>query len=665
MKISFRNILRHILAGLCAVVFVVAAYVGGYFITFGDSSAFLAVFIACAAALAVWLIANIAVAAGQNKKYGGMNARQVYDYSVKVQRETEEDYSRAERGVLYSLLAVRLSAAGLLALLLIACLAAGAGAAYDYLNTVPGIVAALISYGVFAALFAPLAASGSDRASLGAKDYPLIFQTVERAAQKTGCKRPYTVCLGMGPTGISEGNGRIYLELNAIECAMLTSEELYSVMLHEFAHAVNADTGRTGRLSRARLRWGDDNAVCTAFLSAAIQSFMLRSMMYEAVATRHHEQLADDMVKAAGAEQLFIDATAKVTMYALFQEMPVRELSFDIFEGEKMPHDIYSRALKVFLSYREGMLGKWEQVLANELPARIASHPTLRQRMEAMGVSGYDVSAAESEPGYIAETEKLLACADGQACIYMAKEYPALREANYVKRKAEMDKYAAAKAADKTLSAEQLIGCMEAYYGVDNAVAIEIADKLLASECNHTYAHMLKGRIYFDDFDGRCVEHFRAAMALDPSVSADCLDYIGRFALLSGDEELLGEYRSSGPEQLMAAEERADSEAWRPGTELRATALAQDVLEELSARMREHGKGRIEAAYAADYGSGNTLIVVRFRKLSPAGVRREVLGELYGCIAALSPDYALAEYSPRLAGGLNGAGIAPFYRQEK
>ena len=125
MKISFRNILRHILAGLCAVVFVVAAYVGGYFITFGDSSAFLAVFIACAAALAVWLIANIAVAAGQNKKYGGMNARQVYDYSVKVQRETEEDYARAERGVLYSLLAVRLSAAGLLALLLIACLAAG------------------------------------------------------------------------------------------------------------------------------------------------------------------------------------------------------------------------------------------------------------------------------------------------------------------------------------------------------------------------------------------------------------------------------------------------------------------------------------------------------------------------------------------------------------
>ena len=34
-------------------------------------------------------------------------------------------------------------------------------------------------------------------------------------------------------------------------------------------------------------------------------------------------------------------------------------------------------------------------------------------------------------------------------------------------------------------------------------------------------------------------------------------------------------------------------------------------------------------------------------------------------LAALSPDYALAEYSPRLAGGLNGAGIAPFYRQEK
>ena len=77
MKIRARNILRHILAGLCAVVFVVAAYVGGYFITFGDSSAFLAVLIACAATPAVWLIANIAVAAGQNKKYRGMNSRQV------------------------------------------------------------------------------------------------------------------------------------------------------------------------------------------------------------------------------------------------------------------------------------------------------------------------------------------------------------------------------------------------------------------------------------------------------------------------------------------------------------------------------------------------------------------------------------------------------------
>ena len=139
---------------------------------------------------------------------------------------------------------------------------------------------------------------------------------------------------------------------------------------------------------------------------------------------------------------------------------------------------------------------------------------------------------------------------------------------------------------------------LSAYYGVDNGRAMEIADKMLAKDNGYAYAHFYKARIYFDCGDGRCIEHLRAAMAADPDLSQTCINYIGRFALLSGDEKLLNEYRSEGPEQVMEAEKQQKNTAWSKEHPLAACALSPETQAELAehhrclaaTRKRDHGE---------------------------------------------------------------------------
>lgn len=390
--------------------------------------------------------------------------------------------------------------------------------------------------------------------------------------------------------------------------------------------------------------------------------------LYELLATRHHEILADEKVRESGNGQTYINATAKTSLFMLYDGHPFRETQYDCYAEEVPPENLTSLDLEVFRSACEKYGKRWRKVLADELPARVASHPTFKQRMQAMGVDSYDTETAETDEKFIAEQKKLLAFADRRNYEELAPQYDRVREQAYLSRKEQMEKYEASVREGRDLPLDELVRSMQAFYIIDNEKALAIADRLLADNPDSAYAHLYRGNIFYDELDARCVEEFRAAMRSNHQMSDYCMDNIGRFALLSGNEALLQEYRSQAPEMSQAADDREKETSWNKKIPLRQSALPAETLESIAQRLRDMGEDCVALrAYAADFGRAErpcTLIAVEFPKRCAASALGENMDTLYEYLESRAEDFTLFLCGKEELRALRSAGIAPFWECE-
>lgn len=666
---NLRNVAKYALSCLAAGITVCAFGIIGALLP-QNSRLWVSLIVAVAVLLAVWLAVNLICAARISGKYRSMNPRQAYEYGNRVKEQTERDYLSAERAVHASLTRAYIALSALVAAVGLIVMFVSALRAESIWLALTAIAATYILTTCYSVLFPKDYVGLPDRQYiLNEGEYPTITSIVRRAAQKAGCNRSVVIAIHGDGTGIYETRSKVVLSLNPAECAMLTADELYAVFLHEFAHVVNVDTSRSRRFNLGRLRWegafeNDFGFVVKAFTSSLVYTFEINVTLYQALSSRHHEMLADERVREAGEGGNFINATAKGEMFSLFDAVPRRELNYDCFESKAAPADFESKKLALFYEVMRTECDKWRDILSRELPANVASHPTLRQRMEVMGVSDYDVSKRETDGGYVAETKKMMERADEAARRFLADNYKEIRRSRYTERKELIDCYYAAKEKGEKLPLDRMHYCMSALYGVDNASALEIAATLLKENDGYAYAHLYRAHIYFDGYDARCVDEFRAAMNADSALSEECLECIGKFALLSGDEKLLKEYRASAPDKLGEARQEEEMRMWRPGVALCPTKLSKDVISQIEEYLLS--LGGVEKVYLADFGEAHTtLVMVKFFSRVPGAECKRKMEDISAYFDMRPEKFFTAEYGASAMYALGDAKIFPFISDGK
>lgn len=668
MKERHTEWIRTILSAACAIVVVTGAILIGLFLLPEFPALWITLCAICLAALIACAAVNFVCVRKIKDRFDKKTARQMYDYGLSVQKTVEEDYKAAERSALRTI--AQGNAWVLSLMLLIALLFLFLGATRASWAALAGLFGVYVLTGLFENILVTSEKTPS-HLFLGEGEFPLIFAAVRSAAEAAGCSQKLRLSLETDGIGVREEGGNICIGINAVECALLTREELYAVMLHEFAHVVNVDTARGRAFYRARRRWaegGDSffSGVASLFLSGAAMRIVLAAEIYQAFAARHHEMLADAKVRELGSCRAFIDATAKGTEFYLYNEMPQREMSYDCYASEEPPRDIVTRDLANFLAYREKYGQMWRQIMRQELPARVSTHPTLRQRMEAMGIDEYDDAKEEQDENYRAEQKKLVQFADEKVFESIRAGYAALREDLYLSRKAQMEKYHAAAAEGKRLPLDEQVLCLQAFYGIEDDTALQIADELLAQDEDAAFAHFYRAKIWFDRMDERCVEEFRKAMRVNYELCDSCLDSIGLFALRSGNEALLQEYRSNAPELSQDAQDRSDASRWKKGIPLRPCALPEESLAEIRARLEELSEGSVLRAYAADFGTpACTVIAVEMKRRAPGGEQSRVMESLYSYLCSRSENFALYYDTGNIRRAIAMASIPPFYAEKE
>lgn len=552
-----------------------------------------------------------------------LTARQIFDKGIEYKRRTDADPEGQER-----LLKRRLLAAGLwgfvaAALILFVCFSFGKltvvnnggadGEAADGLagGIVICILAAFFLDGFVYMLLRPEAAAELPPAGveMNRADYPRLFGLLDEAARLAGCKKRVRVFFSGNGFSVGERNREICVYVGAAEFALLTGEEAYSVLLHEFAHVKNEDTSKTRKYARAceRLALPDGFFFSVAlgmanilFLSYYAERTEFAFTLLRELDSRRKEIAADAFVKEKGLRQPYINATAKGELFLLYNEGPAGRFRFESYASEEPSEELCERMLEDFKRALGENEELWNYILRHEIPARIDSHPTFRMRMEQMELSDYDYTTVETDAEYAAEQKKAVR----QAGLLMRKGMEAdYREIHgqYLEMKEKMQ--ACGEEEEAGLSVPELAERAELFFGADNARALRIAEKMEEKQPGSAAAAFYRGMILAGRGDEACIPLLYRA-AEEPDFSETAMETAGRFACRMGRQDLLDDYRARAPEVMQKLMDGAKLARVTARADFEPLDIPEEYFSPFLEGLIREGKGEIVRVYAAKKKGG-------------------------------------------------------------
>lgn len=551
---------------------------------------------------------------GQN--LNKMNVREANDFLNEKKADIENNYAEAEKDVDKHMRTTFVTAIVYFILLIAVSFLLGA-AEPEFTDDDGGAslavlpVICLIQQGIVAFLTVNTQDDGkSDAPEIDEKDFPLIASAVKESAKLANIDTPVRLFFSLSGIGVAEDRNELLIFLNPVEAALLTRDELKSVMLHEFAHFINSDTARSQRYNRfnAKINGSVSQVGIVAFLGLPISRTMLATELYGIVSSRKKESDADAFVIECGEAQNYVNATAKAALYSLYRSYEWKETSFDVFAGDEPVSDFMHRDLANFKKQFEVYRERWFFTLENELPQRVDSHPTFAMRKKACAVETFDAETVESDEKYAEEQDKLLSVADKEIHdSYPPEKFALDKHYGYTARAELFKKYEAANGDDlKTyfVSDNEILEIAQAYIGVDNRKALEILDRVLENS-NNSLAYFLKGLILSLEYDDGCVDAFKTA-AKNSAFFEESMSYIALYALKTGKQELIDTYRKNIVDDT---QKNIDNDKLTEivGKKLSAPDGDDLVKNEIVDAVKSYWGDKLRAVYLAEYAAENGI----------------------------------------------------------
>lgn len=615
-KMKGKKIVAIVFSYVIAVALVIGMWLLGYYTYTGKYLHWVLLGVSLAVILTCF-ICNIVLTAKFNKKYNDMSMKQLYEMSKQWKTEIEGDYLSAQRKVdkLITLANIYLFFLIVMQCLLfysLGCTKADFGA---------GIIG--ISIFTFAPLFFKLlypAVEQQPKSSfISQKQFPMLYETARRAFKTTHCTGQLQLAYSNEGIAINKVGNKITVFLHPSIVRLLTQEELYNVLLHEFAHDVNVDTRRAVRYFKTEQKWEASDGVSydSLFTSLLQQKLSLAIAKYRAFSSRYHEIKADELVAELGNTQHYTNANAKSEMYKLYNQGANFVMNYEIFASENPPENWYTKDVECFFNAKKSLEQQWRKQMEVELPAMNDSHPTFRMRMENANCTHYDCDTVDDNQEYLAELDRFIEFGNKLLAKEMDANYQVLHEGSFLHRKKQFETYRKFKEG-ANLPSNELVECAKYLFDVDNAKTSEIAQVLI--DRKSPWGYYIMAMIYFEHNDERCLPLFEEVIKTS-ALAPGCIQNIGLFALKTGNQQLLDEYRNRVADTMQTSKDIYNDRVWTPKIALKQCNLPEKARNQLIDELKKQFKDDLTAIYMASYSKGSTethLVMVQFdKKLKP------------------------------------------------
>ena len=385
---------------------------------------------------------------------------------------------------------------------------------------------------------------------LSKTDYPTLYSHAQRAADALGCQDEIAIILSLDCNArIIRDKRRYVLQIGIVLLHVLSEEELYHVLLHEFSHVTEAQ--RPAMRERSYNAFISSQGERTPPQMGFVLNLFLRfdiyysfnHMLYQYASSVTDELAADRAMMQTGTPDVAVSALLKLqydNMY--FWESAVKNEKSLYFPAEPT-EDYLSDKIEKFKRAIEERHDDWDAMVGKEILPNNASHPTLRMRMEALGVTELKSVSNPVSESYAEELKKALAHTEKLVFEERKKTYEKDRKEMYVDPVTrvnewwESDMPLAAETYADVVSDLKLIGLHEE--------AEKLCDRAIAelNENESVHAYFMKGCSMLYRYDERGMEYLYHALEKNLNYLEEGLEVMGQFCCYTGREKELNEYR--------------------------------------------------------------------------------------------------------------------------
>ncbi len=542
------------------------------------------------------LIGNLVLVGIYMKKKTSGRAKEIRDNLLSQSEEIRGDYLKAEKAVT----SLRLKSSVYIVFLVYAF-------AYISLFALDEtIVFALASFWFFMGVFGRYSWTSVVNFSEYEKreNYPEIYAIAERAAKTVGVSGEVKILFTPDmDAAIGKFGRKISLRLGVRLLAFFREEELYAILLHEFAHLKNEyELNRTNHRFYDFLH-NEDGMGFTGFnglfvFPAAVYGYHLA--MYEVMASVVIEGVADQTMVHLGDKQTAANALAKLAVfdrfYARVDFYMGRPPMADEECSKNFGREIYERFLQLLPEKQE----EWLHLTEVELQARSASHPIIRTRIQNMGVDSYEITPPESEGAYFEESRRAFSAMDEKLYEWRSQDYAKNREEEYLTPLKKVTDWEEGGRVFEREQVREVIGALTSLNRYDDALSL--CEEIFAREGEDSglslFALFARGHIRLDLLDKRGIDDLYAASESNRNYVDSAMERIGEFCCAMGLEKELEEYRERSLYYMQREmDEEGSSKLLASDNLSEETSLPQEIQERNKAKILEAGKGHITHIY--------------------------------------------------------------------
>ncbi len=373
------------------------------------------------------------------------------------------------------------------------------------------------------------------------EEYPRLYSVVRRAARRLGVKGDIYIKFFTDTTAaILEEGSATYIFLGPIALGYLTEDELYEVLLHEFAHIKQKN--KAEKRNTAVLEYFNANSLPLSIFRLAGAMYSYEFMIYDIYASVLVEEKADRAMSEYGDAETAANALAKIEFYSLFyQEENMHMGSF--YESEECPSGVGRRIVDTFFEVLPQREEFWRKIIENEIQPLSASHPILRNRLQTVGAESYSLVFPETEGEYRAECNKVISNIDAEIYENAVKRYAEERKESYLDPLDTVEEWEKNGRAYNVENFRNIISALSSLRRYDDM--IELCDRIIESEQGGMvfYAKFIRGNYRLDNYDDRGIDDLYDSTN-NSNYLEDAVNRIGIYCCRMGLREQLEDYRN-------------------------------------------------------------------------------------------------------------------------
>lgn len=433
------------------------------------------------------------------------------------------------------------------------------------------------------------------------KDYPYLYSLADKAKKailndKIGIK---IVIAPNDNVGIAQTSDAYYLCIGMILFSILSEDELYAIMLHEFSHVRSEINSKMIKEREYLLKTGSSVLTLINLFYVYIDTlYEFDYFLYDHASSVYAEIEADKAMLKCGSKETVSSALIKTSYYGFFRWETKSYDSGSEYSDPEPPKLPMTNEIKKFKDRLAIRKNDWDALADKRILALSDSHPTLKMRLDALGITEHTASFSDDSVEFGSEKQKALGLADRLIGVYLKETYENSRKEKYLDCLEVVRKWTEE---GRPLKAEEYSDIVAAFLQLGKASEAEkLCDRAIAElpRYSSAFALFIKGNLLLGRYDDKGIDLLYESIEINNNSIDGSLDLIGEYCVMTGNQKELDIYREKAVAIVQKQRDVYDKAGeLGPKDDLRAETLPDGVLDRILEYIKSVEEGTLENVY--------------------------------------------------------------------